>query len=109
MRRGVGVGNNKAYDTRAFVAGCRELRVTPHVAQCITAHRGSAIDGRTTSHIGYDLSTRARRLAEKVFGWTKGIGGARRSRLRGLPKTSLATTFVAAAYNLLRIANLAPA
>ena len=107
--RRITLAADKAYDTRAFVAACRELRVTPHVAQCITAHRGSAIDGRTTSHIGYDLSTRARRLAEKVFGWAKGIGGARRSRLKGLPRTSLATTFVAAAYNLLRIANLAPA
>ena len=100
---------DKAYDARAFVAACRELRVTPHVAQCIAAHRGSVLVGRTTSHIGYDLSTGARRLAEQVFGWGKGIGGARRSRLKGLPRTSRATTFVAAAYNLLLcIANLTP-
>jgi hypothetical protein len=51
-------------------------------------------------------AARLTRLVEKVFGWGKGIGGARRSRLKGLPKTSLATVFVAAAYNL---ANLPPA
>jgi DDE family transposase len=41
---GVTLGADKNYDTRDFVAGCRERRVTPHVAQNNT-HRSSAIDG----------------------------------------------------------------
>ena len=47
------VGVDKAYDVVSFVAGARELGVTPHVAQKI---RGSAIDGRTTRHPGYAVS-----------------------------------------------------
>ena len=46
------VGADKNYDTAAFVAALRELNVTPHVAQNITAYRGSNIDGRTTRHDG---------------------------------------------------------
>ncbi len=41
------VGAHKNYDTAAFVAASWELGVTPHVAQNITPHRGSNIDGRT--------------------------------------------------------------
>ena len=53
--RGVGritLGGGKNYDARAFVARCREMKVTPHVAQN-TKGRSSAIDGRTTRHPGY--------------------------------------------------------
>src|SRR6516162_7548004 len=48
----VTVGADKAYDTAAFVAGAREINATPHVAQNITGHRGSNLDGRTTRHPG---------------------------------------------------------
>lgn len=41
------LGADKAYDTRDFVAGCRERKVTPHVAQHQVGRR-SAIDERTT-------------------------------------------------------------
>ena len=44
------MGADKNYDTAAFVAAARKLNVTPHVAQNITTHRGSNIDGRTTRH-----------------------------------------------------------
>lgn len=97
---------DKAYDTRAFVRACRELRVTPHVAQNAHARRRSAIDGRTTHHAGYAVSQTARLLTEKIFGWLKTIGGGRRSRFRGRPRTRLATLMSLASYNLLRIANL---
>lgn len=36
-----------------FVAGCRKLGVTPHGAR---KKAGSAIDGRTTRHAGYQTS-----------------------------------------------------
>src|SRR2546426_643896 len=39
------VGADKGYDTRDFVQGCRELEVTPHVAQNQNERRSSAIDG----------------------------------------------------------------
>src|SRR5438552_1888861 len=44
----VTVGGDKAYDTADFVAECRNLKVTPHVAQNLERPGGSAIDARTT-------------------------------------------------------------
>lgn len=104
--RRITLGGDKAFDTADFVRGCRELRVTPHVAQNITTHRGSRIDARSTRHVGYSMSQRARMLIEKVFGWGKTAGGIRRSRFRGQARTSALFTFAAAAYDLLRIARM---
>ncbi len=95
----------KAYDARACVATMRDYGVTPHVAQN-TSGRRSAIDGRTTRHSGYAKSQRIRKRVEEVFGWMKVIGGFRRTRFRGLERTQLAGYFVAAAYNLVRMARL---
>jgi len=44
----VTVGGDKGYDTADFVAECRNLKVTPHVAQNLERPGGSAIDARTT-------------------------------------------------------------
>ena len=52
----VTVGGDKAYDTADFVAECRNLKVTPHVAQNLERSGGSAIDARTTQHPGYAIS-----------------------------------------------------
>jgi transposase len=100
------VGADRGYDTGAFIEGCRHLGVTPHVAQCITARRGSSIDGRTTRHIGYGISGIVRRRIESIFGWKKTVGGCRRSRFRGVERTDLLATMVAAAYNLVRMGRL---
>jgi transposase len=99
------LGADRAYDTREFVDDCRELGVTPHVAQN-TTNRRSALDGRTTRHVGYSISQRLRMRIEQVFGWGKTIGGLRRTRVRGLARTQFGTYLIGAAYNLLRIANL---
>src|SRR6201997_2714699 len=40
------VGTDKGYDTRDFVAECRNMNVTPQVAQNTKRSGGSAIDGR---------------------------------------------------------------
>jgi transposase len=100
------VGADKAYDTRDFVARCRGLGITPHVAKHENETRVSAIDGRTTAHPGYVVSQRLRKRIEEIFGWTKTVGNFRRTRYRGLLRTQLASYFVAAAYNLLRLSKL---
>ena len=46
--RRITVGADRGYDTRGFVRACRNLKVTPHVAQ----KQRSAIDRRTTRHDG---------------------------------------------------------
>jgi hypothetical protein len=38
------------------VAECRHLKVTPHIAQNTKRCGGSAIDGCTTRHSGYEVS-----------------------------------------------------
>lgn len=103
---GATVGADRGYDTKAFIAGLRDLGHTPHVAQHINSHRGSAIDARTTRHAGYRISSVVRRRIESIFGWAKTVGGCRKSRYRGVARTELFTLFAAAAYNLLRISRL---
>jgi transposase len=104
----VTVGADKAYDTKGFVAQARELNATPHVAQNNNGRR-SAIDGRTTRHEGYAISQRKRKRVEEFFGWMKTVGGMGKLRHRGLELVGWMFTFAAAAYNLVRIRNLATA
>ena len=73
------VGADRGYDTADFIAGCRRQGVTPHVAMN-DSRRRSAIDGRTTRHVGYGISQTIRMRIEQVFGWVKSVGGLRRSR-----------------------------
>jgi transposase len=96
---------DKAYDTAAFVVTLRAQGVVPHVAQNLSGRR-SAIDGRTTRHVGYTLSQRARKRIEEAFGWIKTIGGLRKTRHRGRDKVRWAFTLTAAAYNLIRLQKL---
>lgn len=100
------LGADKGYDTTDFVASCRELSVTPHVAQNITRPGGSAIDGRTTSHPGYAVSMRKRKMIETTFGWVKQYGGLRRLMYRGIERVNAAVTFAVSVFNLLRIRNI---
>jgi len=102
----VTVGGDKGYDTRDFVAECRNMNVTPHVAQNTKRSGGSAIDGRTTRHGGYDVSQKKRKRIEECFGWLKTIALMRKVRHRGLEKVGWVFTFAAAAYNLVRMKNL---
>jgi transposase len=102
----VTVGGDKAYDTADFVAECRNLKVTPHVAQNLERPGGSAIDARTTQHVGYAISQRKRKRIEECFGWLKTIALLRKVRHRGIFKVAWNFTFAAAAYNLIRMRNL---
>ena len=102
----VTLGGDRGYDTKDFVAGLRELNVTPHVAQN-TTNRSSAIDARTTRHPGYGLSQRKRKRVEEVFGWMKTVARMRKTYFRGPDRVGWMFTFAAAAYNLVRMRNLA--
>jgi IS5 family transposase len=108
-KKRITLGADKGYDTKDFVAECRQLNATPHVAQNIQKRRGSAIDGATTSWPGYLLSQKKRKLIEEVWGWMKSAAGFRKTRFVGRLKTGLAAYFVGAAYNLIRMAKLAAA
>lgn len=104
----VTLGADRGYDTEDFVARCRALDVTPHVAQN-TTNRSSRIDARTTRHRGYAESQRRRKRIEEIFGWMKTVGLMRKTRHRGRRKVGWVFTFTAAVYNLVRMRNLAVA
>jgi transposase len=99
------VAADKAYDVAGFVAECRQLGFTPHVAQHTTKRR-SAIDARTTRHPGHLLSQRIRKRIEEPFGWMKTVGGGRKLRYIGRQRNRAWFLITGAVYNVLRIVAL---
>jgi transposase len=109
--RRITLGADKAYDVTQFVQDLRGRSVTPHIA--IDGHlsktgkrRKTAIDGRTTRHVGYDISQRCRKRIEEVFGWIKSSAGLAKVKLRGRDRVDAAFTLALAAYNLVRLPKL---
>jgi len=107
-RRGTTVGADKWYDQAPVVTVLRRWGITPHVAQKWD-ERYTAIDGRTTRHLGYVLSQRKRKLIEQLFGWIKTIGLMRKTRHRGKDRVGWMYIFTIAAFNIVRINNLTAA
>jgi transposase len=101
----VTLGGDKNYDTKEFVQEMRDHQVTPHLALKAT----TIIDGRTTGHPGYAISQQKRKRVEEIFGWLKTVGGLRKTRHRGVERVGWMFTFALAAYNLVRMRNLAAA
>ena len=107
------VGADKNYDNASFVAACRDIKVTPHVAQNIyeydtktgkRAKRESCIDARTTRHPGYAVSQVIRKLIETLFGDGKQHGGTiRQVKLRGIDKVTDVFTLAMLTANLRRM------
>ena len=102
------VGGDKGFDTAEFVAECRHMNVTPHVAQNTARPGGSAIDARTTRHASYTISQKKRKRIEECFGWLKDIALLRKLKHRGMLKVGWLFTFAAAVYNLVRMRKLIP-
>jgi Rieske Fe-S protein len=100
--RGGTVGGDKNFDTADFVATCRKLGCTPHVSQN-ASNRRSAVDGRTTRHPGYRISTTKRKRIEEAVGGMKTVGGLRKTGHRGRGLVEWFFVLAAAAYNLIRI------
>jgi transposase len=109
--RRITLGADKAYDVAQFVCDLRDRSVTPHIA--IDGHlsktgkpRSTAVDRRTTRHVGYEISQRCRKRIEEVFGWIKGSAGLAKVKLRGRDRVDAAFTLALAAYNLVRLPKL---
>ena len=110
-RHRITLGADKAYDVAGFVGDLRSRNVTPHIAingavSKTGKVRKTAIDGRTTRHLGYAISLRCRKRIEEVFGWIKAQAGFAKVRVRSLPKVEAVFTFAAVAYNLVRLPKL---
>lgn len=110
------VGGDKNFDTTGFVAACREINVTPHVARNTFQYqtktgkqftRESAIDERTTRHSGYAVSQVLRKVIETLFGDGKQHGTTiRQVKLRGQAKVNDVFTIAMLAVNLRRLPKL---
>jgi len=105
------VGEDKAYDTSDHVAALRRINVTPHIAQndSLTKtgkRRSSAIDARTTRHIGYQISQTCRKKTECIFGWGKQHSTMRKTKHRGIAAVAADFMLNLIAYNLVRIPKL---
>ena len=100
------VGADKNYDTAGFVADCRALNITPHVARNDKRPGGSAIDGRTSRHASYKVSQRNRKRVEEPFGWGKSIGLIRQMKVRGLSKVNSVFMMTMIGWNLTRMRSL---
>jgi transposase len=101
----VTLGADKGYDRKEFVQELRDHQVTPHIA----CKQTSIIYARTTRHPGYVISQQKCKRVEEIFGWVKTIAGLRKTRHRGVARVGWMFTFALAAYNLVRMRNLAAA
>ena len=97
------LGADKGYDAEDFVNELKSMNVSPHVA---AKAKNSAIDARTTRHAGYATSQRIRKRIEEAFGWSKTVGLAAKTMLRGLDRVGAQFTFTLTAYNLVRLPKL---
>jgi len=102
------LGADKGYHSRAFVDYLRGHGIRPHIAR-IHKRRTPGLDARTTRHDSYRISQRKRKRIEEIFGWLKSVGGLRKSRFIGIERTQIYAYLAASAYNLLRMARMAPA
>jgi transposase len=106
--RRITVGEDKAYDSQDHVTALRRMNVTPHVTQNKAPTRTgrcrtSAIDERTTRHVGYGISQTCRAMIECIFGWGKQHGTMRKTRHRGVAAVGADFMLNLIAYNLVRI------
>lgn len=108
------LGADKGYEAGEFLRMIEEdLHITPHVplsAQRVTTE-GPAGEARRRmlrrmKTVGYQISQRARKKVEQMFGWLKQAGGLRKVRHVGRWKIQQVAYLWAAAYNLLRLAHL---
>ncbi len=105
-RKGKGKEAKLSYNGNLLVENRNGLIVNTEVFEANgTAERD--IDARTTQHVGYAINQRKRKRIEECFGWLKTIALLRKVRHRGIFKVGWVFTFASAAYNLVRMRNLA--
>lgn len=102
VKRRVTLGADAGYNTKELVRDCRKRNITPHFAN----KKHSTLDGRTTNHVGYEISRYKRMQTEKIFGWGKTTGGLRKTRFKGVVRNQMHAEVAGSAYNLLRMAKI---
>jgi transposase len=110
------LGADAGYRDGAFLADLEQIGVVPHVPVGdgrVCGGSGAAEARRRARRRketrGYAISQRVRKRIEEIIGWCKSVGGLARARFVGRWKIKQQAEVTGAAYNLLRMARLAPA
>jgi transposase len=102
------IAADKGYHERDFVEAMQQMDIAPHVPR-YKCRRPCLVDPALYQQPEYVTSQRRRKWVERFFGWLKTTAHLSKTRHRGHRKLSWNFTLAAAAYNLVRIAHLAPA
>jgi transposase len=104
------LGADKLYQEKEFIAGLRERKVIPHVAEYEPNPKWpNWLTEQERCDPGYAISQKKRKLVEKVFGWAKLNSILRQVKVRGAKKVNWLFRLLATAANLLRLVKLIPA
>ncbi len=110
------LGADAGYRAGAFLLSLEEDGTKPHVPMGEPCIRGKSENAEARHRAvrrmrtkGYAVSQRIRKRVEEIIGWCKQVGGLARARFVGRWKIKQQAEIAAAAYNLLRLARLAPA
>ena len=108
--RPITLGADKLYQEKEFIAGLRQRKVVPHVAEYEpNPHWPNWLSDQERNDPGYAISQRKRKLVEKVFGWAKLDSILRQVKVRGVKKVNWLFRLLATAANLVRLVKLIPA
>ena len=91
---------------RSEGVGARIARVSSHTARCAKGQQRNRPTHHSPSRLRRSARRRRKRV-EEIFGWLKTVAGLRKTRHRGIARVGWVFTFAAAAYNLVRMRNLA--
>ncbi len=108
------LGADRGFEAGEFLHTIEEdFRITPHVPISSPRVTSPGAEGDARRRMlkrmktaAYQLSQKLRKKAEQLFGWMKQPGGLRKVRHVGRWKIQQVAYLWAAAYNLLRLANL---
>jgi hypothetical protein len=100
------VGGDKGYHTAQFVRELLKRRTAAHVA--FMEARNVGLGEGVLESAGYRASQIVRKRIEQFWGWSKSVGGLRKTRLRGVRRNAQLIALTGAAYNLVRISRLCP-
>jgi len=104
------LGADKHYQEEKFIAGLRQRKVIPHVAEYKANDKWpNWLTEEERQHPGFALSQKKRKLVEKVFGWGKLDSILRQVKLRGQKRVDWFFRLLVTACDLVRMQKLIPA
>jgi hypothetical protein len=79
---------DKLYQEEKFIAGLRQRKIAPHVAEYEKASLNwpNFLNETERNHAGFAISQKKRKLVERIFGWGKLDSIMRKFKLRGVER-----------------------